>query len=483
MSADRRLSTGISGVDAVLHGGVLPGRAYMLRGAPGTGKTIFGLHYLQSGSEVGDRSLYISFEEGEQALTDNADRLGIDLEPVEILDLSPTADAFDGDSSYSIFDPSEVERESIVELIRDAVEAEDPDRVVIDPITRFGQLSRDQYQLRTQIASFMSYLTNRDATVLFTTQPSASNPDDDFQYLADGAIELGYAEKGRTLTVRKFRGSGFQSGTHTVRITENGMEVYPELIPRSHSRPFTTETLSTGVNALDSLLHGGIERGTITVLSGSSGVGKSTTATHLLAETAARGDRSVAYLFEEVTETFTHRAASIGIPISEMREAGTLTVEEVEPLAISPDEFAAAVREEVESNDVQTVLIDGISGYRLSIRGEEDDLVRELHALCKYLKNMGVTTVLTDDIGDLTGSFAVTSTNISYIADNILFLRYIEVDGELQKAIGVLKKRISDFERTLRTFSITDDGIVVGEPLRGLRGILTGTPQITEPNE
>jgi circadian clock protein KaiC len=103
-------------------------------------------------------------------------------------------------------------------------------------------------------------------------------------------------------------------------------------------------------------------------------------------------------------------------------------------------------------------------------------MIRELHALGRYLKNMGVTVILIDEVPGLTGDFQVTSTSISYLADNVLFLRYLEARGELQKAVGVLKKRTSDFERTLRGFEITDDGIHVGEPLQGLRGILTGTP-------
>ncbi|USZ76571.1 hypothetical protein NGM07_04400 [Halorussus vallis] len=125
-------------------------------------------------------------------------------------------------------------------------------------------------------------------------------------------------------------------------------------------------------------------------------------------------------------------------------------------------------------------MIDGIDGYRLSLRNHErGEVVRKLHRLCRYLKNVGVTVILVDETASVTGEFEATETGVSYLADNILFLRHLEVDGEMRKAVGVLKKRTSDFERTLREFQITTNGVRVGEPLTGLRGLLTGTPELS----
>jgi len=138
------------------------------------------------------------------------------------------------------------------------------------------------------------------------------------------------------------------------------------------------------------------------------------------------------------------------------------------------------VRTEVEQRDTEVVMIDGVKGYTLSIQGEETALRRKLHALCRYLKNMGVTVILVDEIDQITGDFQVTNAGISYLADNILFLQYLEVQGELRKTTGVLKKRVSTFEHTLREFQITEDGVEVGDPLRGHRGILQGTPEPAE---
>ena len=473
---EERVPTGIGGLDEVLRGGLRPGRGYLVSGRAGTGKTILGHHFLTTGD---GNSLFIALEEPVERIVSDAERLGFDVSDVSYVDLSPDGDVFTEGRSYELFTPEEADGASLTADIVDAVEDVDPDRVFVDPLSRLHLLSTDETQFRREVAAFFAYLTDRGATVLFSTQPSGADGVEDLEFISDGHIHLGTAEKGRTVEVTKFRGSGYQSGEHTMRIDDTGISVFPKLIPGTHSRDNEMATQSSGVAGLDGLLNGGIESGTVTVIAGPSGTGKTTTGTHFLTEAARRHENSVAYLFEETVETFRKRSESIGLEIDRMTDEGSLSVVEVESLTVSADEFAARVREQVEEQGAEVVMIDGISGYRLSIRGEENQMVRELHAICRYLKNMGVTVILVDEVGNLTGDFEVTSTRISYLADNVLFLRYIETRGELRKAVGVLKKRTSNFERTLREFEITGDGIRVGEPLHDLRGILTGMPEWT----
>lgn len=472
-----RISTGVEGLDTVLSGGLVPGRSYMIGGPAGTGKTLFGLRFLLAGAQNGESTLFVGFEEPPEDIVDNAATLGMDLSDVRLLNLSAGSDFFKQDQSYDVFAPGEVETEGIVEEITAVVEECDPDRVVVDPLTRLRMLVEDDYLFRKTIQSFIRYLTERGATVCFTTQ--ASNDDNEaMEYLSDGNIRLDHAEKGRVLSVTKFRGSDFQHGRHTMRITDEGLKVFPKLVPSDHNRVFEDETVSSGVEELDDLLHGGLRRGSVTVLSGPTGVGKSTVGSHFVAETANRGKRSVIYMFEEDTASFDHRSENIGLPITEMRESGRLHTEEVESLTVSADEFASMVREQVEQHDTELVMIDGTAGYRLSIRGDDDEMRRELHALCRFLRNMGVTVILVEETQTVTGTFQAARNDISYLADNIIFMRYVEVDGEIRKTLGVLKKRAGDFERTLRELQITDDGLRIREPLRGLEGILTGTPSM-----
>jgi len=164
-----------------------------------------------------------------------------------------------------------------------------------------------------------------------------------------------------------------------------------------------------------------------------------------------------------------------------MIERETLQVNEVEALERSPQEFARMVRDDVEGEGADIVMVDGIRGYQL--RGEDDRMVQRIHALGRYLNNMSVTTVLIDETQSITGGFMATNGNLSYLADNIVFLRHIELQGEIRKAIGVLKKRTSDFERTLRRFEITAPGIKLGEPLTNMRVVLSGTPELVDRDE
>ena len=187
---------------------------------------------------------------------------------------------------------------------------------------------------------------------------------------------------------------------------------------------------------------------------------------------AARGERSAVYLFEEWRESLIRRCESIHIPVRSMIDEGMLTVVHVEPLRFTADEFALMVRQEVEERKARIVMIDSVSGYRLSLHDE--DLVTHLHALAKYLQNMGVAVLLINEVEAVVGDFRITDVGVSYMADNIIFLRYLEQRGEMTKALGVLKKRLSDFEKTLREVTITSEGIRVGpeadRPARHLAG-------------
>jgi len=151
----------------------------------------------------------------------------------------------------------------------------------------------------------------------------------------------------------------------------------------------------------------------------------------------------VIYLFDEARDTLLQRCEGVGIPVRSMLAKGTLDVVEVEAMRYSPDEFAHLVRDEVERNGVRIVTVDSVTGYRVGLRGE--DLVTHLHALCRYLQNMGVTVILVNEVNAVTGDFVVTESGFSYLADNVVFLRYPGMNGEMRKAIGILKKRTSDF--------------------------------------
>lgn len=473
-----RVSTGIAGLNEVLYGGLIPRRAYLIRGGPGSGKTTFGLHFLTTGAAHGEESLFITMGEPEDELLANAMELGFDLTHVHMLDLSPSAEFFTQMQTYDIFSPAEVEREPVTQRILEQIEQIHPKRVFVDAMTQFRYLSTDAFQFRKQVLSLLRFLVEQGATVCFTSEGSSEAPDDDLQFMADGVINLESSSDNRILTISKLRGSDFRGGVHAMRLTSHGVEVYPRLVPEQHEQKFVQEILSSGVPELDELLHGGLERGAISMISGPTGVGKTTLGVQFMKEAAGRGERSVVYTFEEQLETILRRCESLNIPVRAMIEQETLSVVPIEPLHFAPDEFATMVRREVEERHTRIIMIDSVAGYRVSLRGE--DAVTHLHALAKYLQNMGVAVLLINEITSIAGEFQVSEIGASYLADNIIFLRYLELGGEIRKVIGVLKKRLSSFERAMREIEMTRYGIKVGKPLTNLQGILSGRINLIE---
>jgi circadian clock protein KaiC len=387
---------------------------------------------------------------------------------------------FDDDESYTLFSSAEVEQPSFVEALRTTVEELQPDRVLLDPITEFRYLTTDDRQFRKQILGFLDFLKANDATVLLTSQAAPTQPDDDLQFLTDAVITLDTDVEGRSLHVSKFRGSSFQRGHHSYEITDAGVTVWPRLQPTPRETEFVPETLSSGVPELDQLLEGGIETGTVTFFSGPTGAGKTTTGLHFMKEAAARGINSVLYSFEESTDTILARSDAINVPVREMVERDELSIVEMLPDQYTTDEFTDMVRTAVEDDDVELVMIDGIQGFKTNLRALGTDPSKTIVRLGRYLRSRGVSTIVTNEVHNVTGEFRATEEHTSNLADNIVFLRHVEYQGEMRKVIGVLKMRTSDFERTLRELEITEHGLKVGDPLPEMRGILTGTPELAE---
>ncbi|MXR51333.1 AAA family ATPase [Halovenus sp. WSH3] len=463
-----RVSTGVERLDEVLRGGLVGEQCYLLSGDPGAGKTILGIEFLCEGARQGESCLYINLGENFDAIRRSAEQFGFSLEDIEFLDLSPTSDRFTEDDTYSIFSPAEVERETFTAAVTAALDGAEFDRIVVDPITQFRHLTPGEHQFRQQLLSFFEYLTANGATVLFTSQETPERSDLDLQFLSDGTLTLDTSGPVRKLEVTKFRSSGFVDGRHTYRITDGGFELYPRFQSEDAPDTFPEETLSSGISELDALLRGGVERKTSVLLTGPSGVGKTTLGTSFIEAAAERGESSAIYLFDETSDTFRKRSAAVGLDIAEMESAESLSITEIDALDISALEFANHVREEVEQQELSTVLIDGVQGYRQSIVDEpEEDLLTELHRLVRYLKSAGVTVFLTS-ASSAREMGSPTAFNGSYLVDTIILQQHVETGGELTKTVGVLKKRTGDHLRSFREFEITVDGIDVAEsPLDG----------------
>ena len=251
--ATTRTSTGVPGLDEILSGGLIPHRSYMIRGGPGSGKTILGLHFLDWGAAKGQSCLFLTFGESKAELSRNGSLLGFAMERLHFLDLSPGSKHFAESQDYDIFPPSDVERAPIARRIRDEVNALKPCRVFIDGMTQLRHLSPNAFQFRKEALAFLRFLAEAGCTVMFTSE-SNEGPDEDLQFIADGIITLESQAGRRRLLVAKFRGSDFRSGFHTLRLSNQGMEVFPRLLPEDFSFPFEPNLIAFGVPQLDAML-------------------------------------------------------------------------------------------------------------------------------------------------------------------------------------------------------------------------------------
>jgi circadian clock protein KaiC len=474
------VASGIRELDELLNGGYVRGRTYLIQGVSGTGKSLLGQHFLQAGLDADETVVYIHGEESRHDILINAAQLGVDIQDAEFLDIGPGTDFFAEDKSYNLVEATEVESERFTKDIKQVIEDVDPSRILIDPITQLQYVEQDQYQYRKRLQSLIRFLRDRQVTTVATRtlnkESSSLATHDDFESLSDGVINLFLDDHERRIGVPKHRGLGQVDGTHGLEIRSQGIEVYPQVIPKHDNRTFDPELIPTGHDTLNDLLGGGLERGTVSFISGPTGIGKSTTGAQILSGIVEHGGTALGYLFEESIEQFVHRSETLGLPISEMQAQGSLQLTETEPLVRSAEEFGQHVLKQADEHAPDAVFIDGLSGYKISLQGNDQRLVRRLHGLTRVLKNMGIAVIVTDESDRLTGIPEATSTNTSYIADNIVFLSYVEVDGKLDRAIGVIKKRLGDFDNRFHRFSIVSgEGLVIEGPFDNVQGIMQGT--------
>lgn len=456
-----RVNTGIEGLDKILKGGFIERCSYLIRGGPGQGKTTLGLHFLTSASKE-ETTLFIGFQESDEQLKANASNIGLNVVGVTFLNLAPNEDFFTKQEKYDVFASSEVEDGPLAGTIVDVVDRVKPKRVFVDSLTQLRFLTADMFQYRKEVLSFLHFLKKGGATVLFSSEHSTHTPDDDLQFLADGVMSITTDDSSQKFTVEKFRGSSFRRGTHQMRNTDHGLEIFPRPIPpREEINESRFTPLSTGISSLDDILQGGLESGTISMLTGPSGIGKSTLASSIAATTALQFGHVAVYLFEEELSTFHFRANALGIELEKAESSSRLSVDQIEPMRFLADEFSGKVYDDVKENKTRLVIIDSTAGFELNL--DDESIKSRLHTLSKSLSRINVSVLLVNESSSLTGGEVLSQKGISYLADNVISMRYIQDHTPSISVIQVIKKRLSGFDNRPYRFEIGPKSINLRE--------------------
>lgn len=473
------LSTGIKGLDDVLHGGLTPGRIYLIEGEPGTGKTTTGMQFLVEGAKAGEMVVYITLAETAEELRGVAESHGWSMDGIHIHEVLPSENLLQPEAQYTMFHPSEVEMGTTTQMILAAIEERKPSRVVLDSLSELQLLADTPLRYRRQVLALKQFFASRACTVMLLDDRTAAGIDLQVRSIAHGVITLeqsvqDYGAERRHIRVVKYRGRAFRGGKHDYDIRFGGLTVYPRLVAAESRVISSRNQLSSDLTELDLLLGGGLEEGSSTLIAGPPGTGKSSLACLYASAAGKRGQPSAMFLFEEASNNMLNRADGLGMDVRTHYESGLLQIRQIDPAELSPGEFATAVCRAADDG-AKVVVIDSINGY-LNAMPNERFLTTHLHELLTYLGQRGVVTILIGVQQGMLGGNMSTTVDASYLADNVLMLRYFEHDGEVKQAVSVFKKRGSLHERTIRQFSMDKNGIHVGETLRGFRGILTGVP-------
>lgn len=480
-----RLPTGIAGLDQIMLGGLPAERPTLLSGTAGSGKTVFALQFLAEGiRQFNEAGVFVTFEESTVDLRRSGASLAFDVKGWEnegkwvFVDAAPTPT--EDDMVVGSYDFG-----ALVARIGHAVKRIGAKRVCLDSLGAVYDRFRDPSTVRVELFRVASALKAMGVTSLLTVERL-----DEFgpisrlgveEFVADNVLVLRNVlereKRRRTIEVLKFRGQPHRSGEWLFTIVDQeGIVVIP--ISLMALRPHaSSERVTTGNAVLDRMCSGGFYRDSVVVVSGPTGAGKTLMTSEFVQGGAAMGERCVLLSFEESLEQLLRNASSWGIDLGALERAGKLKIICEYPEVASLEDHFVAMKEIVEEFAPQRVAIDNLSALeRISTgRGIRDFII----GLASFLKQGEVTSLITSTTTTLLGGPSVTESHISTLADGIILLRYVEHRSEVRRGVVVLKMRGAAHEKQILEFTIDDQGLHIGEPFRGLSGILGFTRSLT----
>jgi circadian clock protein KaiC len=471
-----RLGTGNAAFDRLLGGGLPVRSVNVVAGEPGAGKSLFALQMLFHLARQGKKCLYLT------TLSE------------------PSLKLVNYMQQFSFFDERFVDRqivfadlgsalrtrgvEATLKEITDRVEREEPAIVVIDSFKAIRDIVGDSSAaVRTFVYDLAVHTTTWGATSLFVGEYGEAEIADYSEFaIADGILRFINRRDDltsvREVEILKLRGSGYVSGRHFFEISSGGLRFFPRVHSPETFEAETvspTERLATGAQGLDEMLGGGLPRASATVVQGGTGTGKTLLALQFLLDGTRRKEPGILFTLEETPSQLRGIAQSFGWDLRPLEERGLLTLSYVSPVELSTDWFLDRALREVQERGVRRAVLDSLTSMAVGVLSERR--FKELvYAFTKHFRAHGVTLNMNMEVVDLLGSAQLSGHGVSFAADNVIQLKYIELEGRLERGISVLKVRGAKHSTEVRKMSFGVGGVEIGSPFKGLRGVLTGLP-------
>ncbi len=474
-----KLPTGVPGLDEILGGGLPEFSFNIIAGAPGCGKTTLAHQFIFANATPERPALYFTV-------------LG-----------EPALKMLRYQQQYTFFDASKLNRSvhfinlsqvllergltGILEEITKEVEAANPGIVVVDSFrTVVRKVLENEVQIQGFVQQLGLLLTSWEATTFLIGEYVESElRDNPIFTVADGLFWLYQTVERnsvvRKLQIMKLRGQASVPGMHTFRITDHGLQAFSRtlgLAGRKNKAP-GAKRLSMGIPELDEMLGGGIPEGDSLLIAGSSGTGKSLLATQFIAAGLREGQPGIVAVFEERPEEYAARATSFGLDLNTPMKDGNLEVIYLRPLDLSVDETMQEILDAIKKKGAKRLVIDSLAGFEMALApGFRTDFRESLYRMIYSLTGIGVTILSTVEMEESFTELLFSTYSISFLTDDIIRLRYVEIEGQLRKVLMVVKMRRGAHSSDIREYEITSQGVIIGERLTGYDRLITGIPRL-----
>ncbi|HUP28384.1 MAG TPA: ATPase domain-containing protein [Chloroflexia bacterium] len=481
-----RVPSGVPGLDAIMHGGFLRGGIYIISGQPGTGKTILSNQIAFGHVASGGRALYVNL------LSESPSHMFTHLSSLSFFNHGPVGDALYYVSGYGV-----MQKEGLIGLgtmLQRLILDHKATLLIIDGALNAEQSSNSALEFKAFAYQLQVFGEATGCTVLLLmstgggaagVQGEANTLQVAGQTTVDGLIQLGYRRIEmrlvREIEVRKLRGSSHIEGGNAMQITSDGIEIYPRLeallaatVATSQGPPVSNERMAFGLPGLDEMLGGGIPEGSSTLLLGPSGSGKTLIGLHFLMEGARQGQPGLYFGLSDPLTVIMESADRVGMDLRGRISAGEIEALWHLPVESIVDQMAGRLLEAVRRRGVKRLFIDSLDSFsRATIFPERTS--RFFTALLNELRFLEVCTVSSLELPELfSPTVAMPLQGVSAAAENTIFIRSVELNSKIHRLISILKLQRSGYDPAIREFTISEQGITVGNTFAGVEGTLTG---------